>query len=175
MRSIHTAVLKPETLEPPTSEFASAAHSGLAYHFVEAANGLSTWPLLVVVVELLLDDELELEDDELEELLDEDDELLELLEDEELELDEDELLEDEELELEELLLDEDELLEELLEELLDEDELLLDELELLEPPIEPAETVRVTLSSRAPSSRLTIRSVCAPAARLLKVAGVIVP
>jgi len=111
---------------------------------LEAANGLSAWPLLVVVVELLLDDELELEDDELEELLDEDDELLELLEDEELELDEDELLEDEELDPE-------------------------------EPLIEPAEAVRVTLSNRAPSSRLTIRSVCAPAARLLKVAGVMVP
>jgi len=91
---------------------------------------------------------------------------LELLLDEELlELDE-----DEELLLEELLLDEDELLEELLE---DEELELLDEPEL--PSIAPEETVRVTLSSRAPSSRLTIRSVCAPAARLLKVAGVIVP
>ena len=124
----------------------------------------------------LLPEELELllEDDELEELLDEDDELLlELLEelDEELELDE-LLLDDEELELledEELLLDE-----ELLE-LLDDEELLLeDELEL-EPLIEPAEAVRVARSSLAPSSRLTIRRVCAPAERLLKVAGVIVP
>jgi hypothetical protein len=95
-----------------------------------------------------------------------------------------ELLLDEELllELDELLLDEDEeleLLEELDEdELLDELELLLDE-ELLELEadalIEPAEAVSVTLSNRAPSSRLTIRSVCAPAERLLKVAGVMVP
>jgi hypothetical protein len=53
------------------------------------------------------------------------------------------------------------------------EELELDE-ELLEPPIEPVEAVRVTRSSLAPSSRLRIRSVCAPAARLLKVAGVIV-
>ena len=121
-----------------------ADHSGSTYHFVEAANGLSARPL-VVVVELLLEDELELE---------------ELLEDEEL------LDEDDELLLDELELDEDELL---LEELLLEDELEL------EPLIEPAETVRVTLSSLAPSSRLTIRSVCAPAARLLKVAGVMVP
>jgi len=90
----------------------------------------------------------------------------------ELLLDE-ELLEDE-LELLELLLDEELLDEELdefepledeLEELLDEDELLEDELELLldEPPelplIEPAEAVSVTRSSRAPSSRLEIRSV----------------
>jgi hypothetical protein len=93
---------------------------------------------------------------------------LELLEDEELLLDE-ELLEDEELELEELLLDEEELLE---------DELLDEELELvveLLPLIEPAEAVKVTRSSLAPSSRRRIRSVCAPAARLLKVAGVIVP
>jgi hypothetical protein len=77
--------------------------------------------------------------------------------------------------LEELLLDEDEELLEL-EEL---DELLLDEelLELvveLEPLIEPAEAVSVTRSSRAPSSRRTILKVCVPAARLLKVAGVIV-
>jgi hypothetical protein len=76
-------------------------------------------------------------------------------------------------ELEELLLEELELeapeLEEELEELLE-----LEELELL-PLIVPAEAVRVTRSSLAPSSRLRIRSVCAPAARLLKVAGVIVP
>ena len=106
------------------------------------------------------------------------------------ELDELELLELEELELEELLLedeleDDDELLDdELLEELeleeLDEllELLLEEELELedeVPPLIEPAEAVRVTLSSREPSSRLTIRSVCAPAARLVKVAGVIVP
>jgi hypothetical protein len=103
--------------------------------------------------------------------------VVELLEDDEL---------DEELELlEELLLDEDD--EELLEdELLDELELeapeLDDELELEEldvvlelPLIEPVEAVSVTRSSLAPSSRLTIRRVCAPAARLLKVAGVIVP
>jgi hypothetical protein len=135
---------------PPGSPAALADQIGSTYHLLEAANGLSAWPLLVVVVELLLD---ELED-----------ELLEL--DEELELLDDELLlEDEELELEELLLDELELLED--------DELLeLDEPEAL---IEPAEAVRVTLSSRAPSSRLTIRRVCAPAARLLKVAGVMVP
>jgi hypothetical protein len=97
----------------------------------------------------------------------------------ELLLDELELLELEELDelLEELLLEE-----ELLDEELDapelEEELLLDEeLELvveLEPLIVPAEAVRVTRSSLAPSSRLTIRRVCAPAARLLKVAGVIV-
>jgi hypothetical protein len=83
-------------------------------------------------------------------------EVLELLEDEELE----ELLL-EELELEVPELDEDE---ELLE---------LEELEL--PLIEPAEAVNVTLSSLAPSSRLTILKVWEPAARLLKVAGVIVP
>jgi hypothetical protein len=85
-----------------------------------------------------------------------------------------------------VLLDELELLEEL-EELLLEDELELeleapeldDELELLElevvlelPLIEPAEAVRVTRSSLAPSSRLLIRSVWLPAARLLKVVGV---
>src|SRR5688572_27815554 len=109
-----------------------------------------------------------LEEDELELLLDEELELLdELLELEELELDE--LLELEELEL---LLDEEELLPE---ELLLEDELL--ELVVLEelPLIEPAEAVRVTRSSFAPSSRLTIRNVCAPAARLVKVAGVMLP
>jgi hypothetical protein len=102
---------------------------------------------------------------------------LELLLDEELELLElDELL-DEELELEELLLEDDELLE-LLDEELELLELeLLEELELeeLEPLIVPAETVSVTRSSRAPSSLRSIRRVCAPAARLLKVAGVIVP
>jgi hypothetical protein len=111
---------------------------------VAPAKGLSTLPLLVEVV-------LELEE-------------LELLE--ELLLDEEELLEDELLEL---LLDEEELLED---ELLD-DELELEVVELL-PLIEPAEAFRVTRSSLAPSSRLRIRSVCAPAARLLKVAGVIV-
>jgi hypothetical protein len=90
------------------------------------------------------------------------DELL-LVEVEELLLEELELVEDEELELDELLLEELELDEELLE---------LDEPEAL---IEPAEATRVTLSSLAPSSRRTIRSVCAPADRLLKVAGVTVP
>jgi hypothetical protein len=99
-------------------------------------------------------------EDELEELLLELEELDELLLEDELEL----LLE--ELEL---LLEEDELLEELE---LDDELLELDEPDAL---IEPAEAVRVTLSSLAPSSRLTIRSVCAPAARLLKVAGVMVP
>ena len=82
-----------------------------------------------------------------------------------------------ELELLELLLDEE------LEELEFEAPELEDELvELLElvvelelPLIVPAEAVKVTRSSLAPSSRLTIRSVCAPAARLLKVAGVMVP
>jgi hypothetical protein len=86
--------------------------------------------------------------------------------------DELELLLDEELdELEELLLDvlvDDELL-------LDEDEELDDELlELLEvlelPLIDPAEAVSVTRSILEPSSRRRIRSVCVPAARLLKVA-----
>jgi hypothetical protein len=81
---------------------------------------------------------------------------------------------DEELELleDELLLDE-----ELLELLLEEDEELDDELELLEllevlelPLIDPAEAVSVTRSILEPSSRRTIRSVCEPAARLLKVA-----
>jgi hypothetical protein len=89
-----------------------------------------------------------------------------LLELEELLLDEDELLELEELE--ELLLDEEE--EELLEDELLDDELELEELEL--PLIEPAEDVRVTRSSLAPSSRLTILKVWEPAARLLKIAGV---
>ena len=75
------------------------------------------------------------------------------------------LLDDELLELEELApLDEELLLDELLE------LVVLDEL----PLIEPAEAVSVTRSSLAPSSRLSIRNVCAPAARLLKVAGVIV-
>ena len=91
---------------------------------------------------------------------------LELLELEEL----DELLLDDELELEEDKPEELELLDDELE-LLDE-ELLLDE----GPPlIVPMEAVSVTLSSLAPSSRLSIRNVCEPAARLLKVAGVIVP
>jgi hypothetical protein len=112
---------------------------------VAPTNGLSTLP----PVELLV---LELEE-------------LELLLEDEL-LDEEELLEDELLE--ELELEAPEL----------EDE--LEELEELEPPeelplIEPVEAVNVTRSSLAPSSRLSIRSVCAPAARLLKVAGVIVP
>jgi hypothetical protein len=67
------------------------------------------------------------------------------------------------------------LLEELVDELLLDDELELElvvELEL--PLIVPAEAARVTRSSLAPSSRLTILKVCAPAARLLKVAGVTV-
>lgn len=84
-----------------------------------------------------------------------------LLLDEELEL---ELL----LELDELLLEEDELLED---ELLELDDELLD----VAPSIVPAEAVSVTRSSLDPSSRLNIRNVCAPAARLLKVAGVMVP
>jgi hypothetical protein len=81
---------------------------------------------------------------------------LELLLDELLELDDELLLLEDELELlldDELVEDEppeDELLE------LDELELLL---ELLGPTIFPAETARVTLSSRAPSSRLEILSV----------------
>jgi hypothetical protein len=92
--------------------------------------------------------------------LEEEDELELLLEEELLELDEElELL------LEELELDEDELL-----------ELLDDELELEELPlIDPVEAVRVTRSSLEPSSLLRIRNVCEPAARLLKVAGVMVP
>ena len=149
--------------EPPGSAAALPDHRGSTYHLVEAANGLSTLMMPEVLVEVLLDEELELLLDELEEL----DELL--LEDEELEeLLLDELLEDE---LDEELLLEDEELEELL---LDDELELLDELEL-EPLIDPAEAVRVTRSSLAPSSLLTIRSVCEPAARLLKVAGVIVP
>jgi hypothetical protein len=107
---------------------------------------------------------------------------LELLLDELLEEEELELLLDDELEaplLEEeleLLLDDElaaPLLEEELELLLDDE---LDELLLEAPPVEivPAEAVRVTRSSLEPSSRLLIRSVCAPAARLVKVAGVMV-
>jgi hypothetical protein len=91
-------------------------------------------------------------------------------EEELLELLEDELLEEELLE--ELVLDEEV---ELLDEELVEPVVELDELE--EPPLElltnePAEAVRVTRSSREPSSRRLMRSVCVPAARLLKVAGV---
>lgn len=71
---------------------------------------------------------------------------------------------------EELLVD-DEVLE--VEEVLELDDELLEEPEA--PLIEPAEAVSVTRSSFAPSSRRTIRSVCVPAARLLKVAGVIAP
>jgi hypothetical protein len=91
------------------------------------------------------------------------------------------LLEDEELLLDEVLelLDEELLLDEVLpvlELLLEEElELLLVELVVLELPlIEPVEAVRVTRSRRAPSSRRLMRSVWLPAARLLKVAGVIV-
>jgi hypothetical protein len=121
-------------------------------------------------VELLEDEELELLfEEELEEL----DELL--LELEELEELEDALLDELLLELDELvvpLLEEElELLE--LEELLDDDELEEPPLEL--PPIEPAEAVRVTRSSRAPSSRRLMRSVCVPAARLLNAGRVSVP
>jgi hypothetical protein len=84
-----------------------------------------------------------------------------------LELDELELLLEEELLLEPVLEDE-------LDELLDDEELeLLVELVVLELPlIEPAEAVRVTRSSLAPSSRRLMRRVCVPADRLLKVAGV---
>jgi hypothetical protein len=72
----------------------------------------------------------------------------------------------EELEVELLLEELELLLDELLEdELLD--ELLLDD---ETPLIVPVEAVSVTRSSREPSSRRTIRSVCEPAARLLKVA-----
>jgi hypothetical protein len=90
--------------------------------------------------------------DELELLLDELDELEELELDELLEL---ELLDD----VLELLLELDELVIPLLDEEL---ELLDDELEeppLELPPIEPAEAVKVTRSSLAPSSRLLMRSV----------------
>jgi hypothetical protein len=152
---------------PPGSAAALVDQIGSTYQREDAANGLSARP---PVVELLLD-ELLLELEELEEL--------ELLEDE---LEELELLEDDELELEELLLDDElELLlddEELDELLLEEEllELLDDELELEELPlIDPVEAVRVTRSSLEPSSLLRIRSVCEPAARLLKVAGVMVP
>jgi hypothetical protein len=102
-------------------------------------------------------------------LLDEDEEL-----DDELELLDDELEELELPEPDELLLEE--LDDELLELLLDDEE-LDDELELLEllevlelPLIDPAEAVSVTRSILEPSSRRAIRSVCVPAARLLKVA-----
>jgi hypothetical protein len=99
-----------------------------------------------------------LEEDELE-LLDEE---LELLLDDELELELELLLELDELDELELLLELDELLDEEEEELLElvvpEDELELEE-ELEPPLIEPAEAVSVTRSSRAPSSRLLIRSV----------------
>jgi hypothetical protein len=79
----------------------------------------------------------------------------------------------------ELLLELDELVEPVVEPVLlleDELELLL-ELELLEEPelppvIVPAEAVRVTRSSLAPSSRRSIRKVCEPAPRLPKIAGV---
>jgi hypothetical protein len=114
-----------------------------------------TPPELVLVLEDELLEELELL---LDEELPPDDELLE-----ELELLLDEVVLEVELLLEELD-DELELLvleEELLDELEDELELLeLDELELPPSPlIVPAEAVSVTRSSRAPSSRLEIRSV----------------
>ena len=66
-------------------------------------------------------------------------------------------------------------LEELLLEL--DDELLLDELVLdpeLLPLTEPADGVRVTLSSFEPSSRRCIHRVCEPEETLLKVVGLIV-
>jgi hypothetical protein len=73
------------------------------------------------------------------------------------EVDEEEELLDDELLLEELLLDEE--LVELEELLLEEDELLLELLEVPPPrAIVPAEAVRVTRSSREPSSRLEIRN-----------------
>ncbi len=136
--------------EPPGSAAALADQIGSTYQREDDLNGLSTWPPLVLVVVELLEDELL---DELEELLLE--ELVELLLEDEVEL----LLELDELEVPLL---EDEL------------ELLL-ELELLEVPprmIVPAEGVSVTRSSRAPSSRRLIRSVCVPAARLLKTGSV---
>ena len=134
--------------EPPDSAAALADQTGSTYHLPEAAKGLSACP---PVVDVLLEDELLDEDEELE---------LELLLDELLEeLDELELL------LEEL--DEEELLDELLlatpeleDELLDDELALL--LELLEVPgliITPPEGISTTRSSRAPSSRLLIRSV----------------
>jgi hypothetical protein len=85
--------------------------------------------------------------------------LEELLEDEVELVDEDELVE----------LDEDVELELELEVLLELDE------ELEVPLIVPVEGVRVTRSSRAPSSRLRMRSVWLPAARFVKVVGVMVP
>jgi hypothetical protein len=118
--------------EPPGSAAALAPQIGSLYQ-VAPTKGLSTLPppLLALVLELVLEDEELLLDEELEELLEEDEELEELLLDEEL-LDDDEEVLDDELELEEL--------------------------ELL-PLIVPAEAVRVTRSSLAPSSRLLIRSV----------------
>jgi hypothetical protein len=148
MRSIHTAVLKFEIFVPFGSAAALADQIGSRYQ-VAPTKGLSTRPLLVVEVVL-----------ELEELL-----LEELLLDEELEAPELE---------EELLLDDELVAPELEEELLLDDELELAVVELELPLIVPAEAVRVTRSSLAPSSRLRILKVCAPAARLLKVAGVIV-
>jgi hypothetical protein len=63
-------------------------------------------------------------------------------------------------------------------EVLDDDELVLLELEELDEvglPIVPAEGINAALSSLAPSPLLRIRSVCVPAARLLKVTGVRAP
>jgi hypothetical protein len=144
--NVRSVALKPNQLAP-VSQTVRPSRSTIRLPSVRSQS-VPAPPL----VEVLLEEELELllEDDELEELDDE----LELL------LDEDELLELEELE---------ELLELLLEELLDE-ELELELLEVPElPPIDPAEAVSVTRSILEPSSRRTIRSVCDPAARLLKV------
>lgn len=115
MRSIHTAVLKPDTFEPPVSAWALADQMGSTYQRAPT-NGLS-----MRVPGITLDcDELLLETTEELELLTTDDELLETTDDELLESTDEELLETtEELELlttEELLLttdDDDELLEEL--------------------------------------------------------------
>jgi hypothetical protein len=119
-------------------------------------------PPVVVVLELLLEDELEdvLLDEELDELLDdvlELDELVMPLLDEELELLLDELVELVEPVVEVVELDE------------------LEEPPLELPLIEPAEAVKVTRSSRAPSSRRLMRSVCVPAARLLNAGRFSVP
>lgn len=75
-------------------------------------------------------------------------------------------------ELDELLDELEELLE--LDEELDELELLL-ELLPLEPEIDPAEAIKVTLSSSDPSSLRKICSVCEPAERFVKVIGVKTP
>lgn len=58
---------------------------------------------------------------------------------------------------------------------LDDELLELEELDEAGLLIVPAEGINATLSSLAPSSLLRIRSVCIPAARLLKVTGVRAP